>query len=118
MVWVDYLVALHLLTAPPEALNLRGDPGYYAGLRSTLQQVCVQWEVLDPREVRYVLMRPEDFISDLNLLRRRYLDLADAPSLHDCERFPERELINDFLSFNRTYRQYLGARQPVDLARW
>ena len=26
--------------------------------------------------------------------------------------------MNELLSFNRAYRQYLGSRQPVDLAGW
>ena len=38
--------------------------------------LAVQWEILDPGEVRYVLTRSEDFASDLKLLRRRYHELA------------------------------------------
>jgi hypothetical protein len=117
VIWVDYFLALNLLTAPPEAA-MQGDLRHGDAFRVTLQRVCIHLEILDRREVRYVLMRREEYTSDLNLLRRRYQDLVDAPSLHDCERFPSREAINELLSFNRAYRQYLGSRQPVDLARW
>jgi hypothetical protein len=87
-------------------------------LRTALQNLAVDWEILDPREVRYVLARPEDLVSDVNLLRRRYADLADAPAVVDCQRFPERAVVNDLLAFNRTYRQQLDARQPADPTRW
>jgi hypothetical protein len=118
MIWVDYLLALQLLTSPADAIDLHAEPRNYMALRPALQRLSIHWEILDPREVRYVLTRPEDFSSDVNLLRRRYCDLADAPALCDCQRFPGRDVVNELLSFNRAYRQYLGSRQPIDLARW
>jgi hypothetical protein len=90
----------------------------YATLAPSLQSTAIQWEILDPREVRYVLARPQDFCSDVKLLARRYRDLADAPSLHDCLRFPDRATINDLLAFNRAYRQHIDVRQPVELVHW
>jgi hypothetical protein len=45
--------------------------------------------------------------------------LGDAPPLHDCLRFPDRAVVNDLLSFNRAYRQYLDCRQSLELThRW
>jgi hypothetical protein len=82
--------------------------------RIPLRNLCLYWEILDPREVRYVLTRPEDFPSDLKLLRRRYADLKDAPPLSDCMRFPDRSLVNDMLAFNRVYRQHLTNRQALE----
>ena len=118
MIWVDYLLAFNLLTAPPEAANFQGGLHHGDAFRLTLQQAAINLEILDRREVRYVLMRREEYSSDLSLLRRRYQDLEDAPPLNDCERFPSRDVVNELLSFNRAYRQYLGSRQPLDLARW
>ena len=115
---IEYLLAAALLTSPPEAASVSLTPGLYATLRPALQGLAVQWEILDPREVRYILARAEDFTADLNLLRRRYQDLADAPPVADCQRFPERTTINDLLAFNRAYRQHLDVRQPVELAHW
>jgi hypothetical protein len=112
------MLALSLLTAPPEAADPPANPHLYASLRPALQTLAVRWEILDPREVRYVLTRPEDFASDLNLLRRRFRDLTDAPPLQDCLRLPSRELVNELLSFNRAYRQHIAVRQPVELAHW
>ena len=115
---LDYLLAFTLLTAPPDAAEPIDTPEVFVTLRPALQTLAVEWEILDPREVRYILSRPEDFHSDLNLLRRRYHDLADAPNLSDCLRFPDRATVNELLSFNRAYRQHIDVRQPVELAHW
>src|SRR5205823_12083434 len=52
------------------------------------------------------------------LLRRRFYDLLDAPSLNDSLRFPDRATVNDFIALNAAYRQHLDVRQPVELAHW
>jgi hypothetical protein len=90
----------------------------FPGLQLPLKGLAVQWEILDPREVNYILARPEDFVSDLNLLRRRFHDLEYAPPLHDCYRFPDRAMVNDLLAFNRAYRQHIDVRQPFELVHW
>lgn len=118
MFQLDYLLAVALLSAPPTLGDAVGATSEHDRLRPVLQQVAVQWEILDPREVRYILVRSEDLASDLNLLRRRFHELADAPALNDCQRFPDRTTVNDLLSFNRAYRQHIDARQPVELAHW
>ena len=94
MLPLDHLLALVLLTAPHGAPEPSDLPAMYAVLRLPLQGLALQWEILDSREVRYILARPEDFVSDLNLLRRRYRDLAAAPAVQDCFRFPERATVN------------------------
>ncbi len=113
----EYLLALALLTAPPDSPEAAVTPDVCASLSPTLQTLAIQWEILDPREVRYVLTRSEDFASDLKLLRRRYQELATAPPLSDCYRFPDRSTISDLLAFNRAYRQNLDSRMPVELVR-
>src|SRR5207249_7335378 len=118
MFQLDSLLVLALLTAPVDTPLPTGGAERLDRLRPKLQTLAVQWEILDPREVRYILARPEDFASDLNLVRRRYQALADAPVLSDCQRFPDRDAVNELLSFNRAYRQHLGLRQPMELARW
>jgi len=115
---LEYLLAVALLTSSLETADQLATPATYAAVRPTLQNLAVQWEILDPREVRYVLTRQEDFPSDLKLLQRRYQDLAQAPPLHDSNRFPPRTVVSDMLAFNRAYRQHLENRQSVDLARW
>jgi hypothetical protein len=114
----DYLLAAALLTQAPDLSAPDMNPEAFAALRLPLQALAVEWEILDPREVRYVLVRPEDFASDLSLLRRRYHDLGDAPPVCDSERFPERATINEYLAFNRSYRQHIDVGVPNDSPRW
>jgi hypothetical protein len=87
-------------------------------LRLSLQTLAVELEILDPREVRYILARPGDFVTDLNLLRRRYHELATAPALADALRFPDRATVNELLAFNRSYRQHIDLRQSLELVHW
>src|SRR5208283_4676045 len=110
--------AAALLTYPPDLPDPPVTADSFNQLRSSLQTLALDWELLDPREVRYVLARAEDFQSDLNLLRRRYSELADAPPVQDCCRFPDRSTVNELLAFNRAYRQYIDVRQPGEPARW
>lgn len=112
------LTAVILLTAAPDSAESLPAPDVFPHVGPTLQTLAVQWELLDPREVRYVLARPEEFTADLQLLRRRYYELADAPDLNDCQRFPDRTSVNEMLAFNRAYRRHIDIRQPVELSRW
>jgi hypothetical protein len=114
----DYLLAVALLTAPPDSPEPTVPPDVHAQLQPTLQSLAVDWQILDPREIRYLLVRPEDITSDLNLLRRRYCDLADAPALEEGLRFPERAVVNELLAFNRAYRQHLDTCLTVELVHW
>lgn len=113
---LNYALAAVLLSTPAESAEPAEAMDCLATVRPAVRDLALSWEILDPREVRYVLTRSEDFPSDLKLLRRRYADLADAPPLYDCMRFPDRTLINDMLAFNRAYRQHLDNRQALELA--
>lgn len=117
MLTIDYVLAAALLTAPPEA-DLAVNPNLFSTAAPALQGLALKWELLDPREARYVLARPEDFAADLKMLQRRYQDLAKAPPLHDCTRFPERETVTELLAFNRAYRQQMATRQTVEPVHW
>jgi hypothetical protein len=118
MLPLDYVLAVALLTSGPETGNVPTAGEGLASIRPTLQVLAVSWEVLDPREMRYVLTRQEDFAADLKLLRRRQRELSDAPPLQDCTRFPDRAQINELLAFNRAYRQHLDNRQALEQAYW
>ena len=113
---LNYALAAVLLSTPADSAEPPEAMDCLATVRPAVRDLALSWEILDPREVRYVLTRPEDFPCDLKLLRRRYADLADAPPLYDCMRFPDRTLVNDMLAFNRAYRQHLDNRQALELA--
>jgi hypothetical protein len=114
----EFLLAAAILVQPPDTPETAPPPELLPVVRLAMQTLAVEWEILDPREVRYVLARPEDFTSDINLLRRRHAELGDAPPAQDCCRFPERTTVNEYLAFNRAYRQQIDVRQPGEPARW
>ena len=107
----DLVLAAILLAAPPGTPEQTPPPESWVGLQAALHKTAITWEILDERETRYVLARPEDFEADLNLLRRRHVDLLDAPKLADACRFPDRQVVNDLIRFNRAYRKNLETRQ-------
>lgn len=116
MVPFDYLLAAALLTAAPEG-SANVTPEMYATSGPSVRRLALRWEILDPREERYVLTRPEDFPADIKLLQRRYHELANAPPLSDAARFPDRAAVSELLAFNRAYRQHMETRQTVELVR-
>ena len=108
---MEYVLAALLLTAPADTEDPVPPPELVYALRLPIHNLAIAWQILDPREVRYTMQDLNACTADLNLLRRRNRDLHDAPFAQDCERFPERTTVNEFLSFNRTYRQSLDMRQ-------
>ncbi len=114
----EIVLAVLLLTGNnPPAME---DPvflrAHFPTIRSGLIGLALEWEILDPRETRYVLARPEDAASDLQMLRRRHEELCHAPPLADAQRFPDRSTVNELLVFNRAYKSYVEVRQPMELA--
>ena len=65
---------------------------------------------MDPRELRYVLTKVEDFQDDLDFLRKRRIDLAEAPRIAEANLLPDRETINDHIRFNRAFRKNMEMR--------
>ena len=104
--------AMVLLTAAPQhpLPTIRAEE--WPALQACMQQLAYQWQILDPREER--LLRQDELATDLIVLRRRYRELADAPSLYDCIRFPEKALAVECLSFNRAYRKAIEKRLPLE----
>ena len=124
---LDYVLAVTLIATAPDCTEAvmiadreEAADAYdaFTTVRPVVQQLAVDWELLDPRETRYVMSRSEDFTGDLRLIRRRYGELRDAPPSYDCLRFPDRGMINELLKFNRDYRQYLEARQATETMSW
>lgn len=113
----DLILAAILLTSAPGVPELPPPAEQWPGIREAVHKLAVEWEILDPRETRYVLARPEDFCSDINLLRRRYQELADAPRVADSYRFPDRSAVNELVRFNRAFRKHLDQRHEVEMDR-
>ena len=114
MVGFDYLLAVVLLTAPPET-SAKIAPELYGTVRAPLRTVAIQCEIMDRRETYYMLTRPEEFPADVHLLRSRYQELLDAPSVKDSLRFPDRTIIQGLMDFNRSYRENVVSRRSMTL---
>jgi hypothetical protein len=117
MTAADLILATILLTTPPGVPESPPPESRWPAVRDAIHQLAVRWEILDPRETRYVLARSEDFNTDLNMLRRRYQDLADAPHVGDSYRFPNRGAVNELVRFNRAFRKHLDQRQQLEADR-
>ena len=113
----DLILAAMLLTTPPGVAEPPPSEGQWPGVRDAVHTLAVKWEILDPRETRYVLTRPDDFSGDLNMLRRRYVELQDAPPVAEAKRFPDRAAVNELVRFNRSYLKHLQQRQLLELDR-
>lgn len=105
------ILAAALLATPPGVPEIPPDAESWPELQEALQNVAIEWEILDPRQVRCIFARLEDFEENLNFVRRQHQELKNAPPLSDHLRFPSRDRANEFLSFNRAYRRHLESRQ-------
>jgi hypothetical protein len=106
----ELFLAVVMLSAPVGTPERTPPPEHWPLVRSALLAVATDWEILDPRESRYVLARPEEFQTDLDFLRKRRVELADAPRLADSLRLPDRRLLDDYIQFNRAFRRHLENR--------
>jgi hypothetical protein len=107
----DLLLAAALLTAPVGTPEQTPCDERWPAVRDALHRVAIDRELMDPRETRYLLAARADFEPDLNLLRKRNADLADAPKLADCHRWPDRQTACELIKFNRAYRKHLEERE-------
>lgn len=114
---VDFVLAAALLSgeAPLQFRDQAWLKQNFAQLKPSLVKVSLDWEILDPRETRYVLAQPDDVAHDLQMLQRRYQELKDAPRVSDAVRFPDRQICNELLAFNRSYRNHVEVRQPLEM---
>lgn len=113
----ELALAFLLLTSPPGLPEQAPDATRWAVVQASVQKLAIDWEILDPRETRYILARPDEFGIDVNLLRRRYLDLKDVPRLADAQRLPDRHTAADLLQFNRGFRKTLDSRRILETDR-
>jgi len=107
----DVILAAMLLSAPVGTPESPVPPDQWPELRQSLRAVAIQWEILDERETGRVLSWMSEYQADLDLLRGRRLDLADAPHLADAARLPDGRDLTEAARFNRAYRQHLDARR-------
>jgi hypothetical protein len=106
----DLFLATIMLSAPVGTPEQVPPPERWSTVQEAIHEIAIDWEILDPRETRYVLAKPDDFQIDLDFLRKRKADLADAPKLVEAARLPDRRIMDDHIQFNRAYRKHLDQR--------
>lgn len=90
------------------------EPRLLMFLAPELKEILIKAEILDKRELRYVLSKFDEVVSDWHMIQRRANDLKDAPYLVDHLRFTiDRSTVNELLLFNRAYRQHLDNCIPL-----
>jgi len=104
-----FVIAILLITAPEPPSPI--ESGRSGPIRDVIRNLALQWELLDPREERF--LKPEDFATDLAVVRRRVQELWDAPRLHEGIRFPDKNSVNQMLAFNRSYKRHLDLMKPL-----
>jgi hypothetical protein len=113
----ELALAFILLTAPPGAPEAEPPADQWPSIQKSVHQLAMDWEILDKNETKFILARIDDFGKDLNILRRRYMELRDVPKVADCDRFPDRQTVADMIKFNRAYRKSLEARLALETDR-
>jgi len=108
---LNYLMCVVLLTGSPNDVssNSYSDPE----MRAALKKFAVSQEVLDPHETGHFLKDADSFADNVKVLRERHAELEDCPPLRDHMMFVERDLINDLLVFNSSYRTNLQQRASL-----
>ena len=114
MTTYQLIIAISLLSNPegtPQSDSVNAVHGYLA---PALKELAIKLEIMDPREKAELFVDPQNFPFDLKLLQRRFQELMDAPRVGEADRFPEREAVNELLSLNRDYKEYLQHRMAID----
>ena len=106
----DLFLAATLLAAPVGTPEQLPAVERWPVLRDAIHKTAIEWELMDVREAPYIMADRADFDPDLNLLRKRYAELHDAPRLAESHLLPERRTTEELIRFNRAYRKYLEVR--------
>jgi hypothetical protein len=105
----DLLLAIALLSAPVGTPEQVPDSSRWPVMSAAIRWVAIDWEIMDEREV-FGMMSSGSFQYDIDFLRKRRIDLADAPKLNDSCWLPERQFANNNCHFNAVYRKHLEKR--------
>ena len=83
----DLVLAAALLSAPVGTPEQAPAGERWESVRAAIHKTAVAWEIMDPREERYLLAARDDFETDLNLLRQRFAELPtrrSSPTAAGC----------------------------------
>lgn len=106
----DMIFAVSLLLAPAGTPEQTPPPERWAEVTGAIHRVAIDWEIMDKRECRYICGEPNDYQSDLDLLRRRRVEYADLPRLNDGAWLPRGPVVDTYIEFNRDHLKHLDKR--------
>lgn len=69
--------------------------------------IFMAMEVMDEREIKYMLVKPVELEADFKTLIARYIEFKDSPRLNMRAVFPDRETASQLIFLNRAYKSYL-----------
>lgn len=86
--WLEvFFLAFVLLVTPPDQ-DLHPPYEMFNAVQLPLKILCVHLEILDPKADAYMFVRQYDFFTDMNIVRRHYTSLKDAPPVAASWLFP------------------------------
>lgn len=100
-----------MLTAPKYASPPSEASCWIEACRPEFLAACLELEIIDRREVSHFLVG--DMLGDLASLKTRASTFNDVPLLRDCDRLPHWKAVNEYLAFNRTFRDTLVTRRML-----
>ncbi len=113
----DLFLAATILAAPVGTPELVPCPERFQEIRDAISTMAQKWEIMDPKEDKYLLTNPEYYQSEIDILRQRYVQFKDAPMVRDAQRLPTIDKINELIKFNRNFKKSLDERLLFELDR-
>ena len=103
-----------LIVAPPFTPSLDIEQKDWLKTQSAAWTVAINLEIMDSRETQFIFANFFEHKSDLDILRKRYQDLKDVPSIKDAERFPNHKEVMEMIYFNRAFRGHVEKRMWLE----
>jgi len=101
-------LAMMLVSAPINAIEDIPNPEDWPEISMRLKQVCIEQDLISYGNITSYFHTPKEFNIDLKIVRNNYINLKDAPKLH------EEQLFNCFynditesINFNEKHTAYL-----------
>jgi hypothetical protein len=113
----EFALAVSLLVAPVGTPVPSLEDCDWLQLQSAIHRVAIDWEIMDQREKKYLVVNQRDLQDDVDNLRQRWSDLQGAPKIADATRFPDRNIINRMIEENRAVRRDIDQRQYLETDR-
>lgn len=109
-VWFATLSAMVLIVIPVGENTKNANTPL---VRHAVQVVALQMELMDKRELAWMLVKEKEFEEDLTRLHERFVELAETPP--DCwsNFLPPEEWLRTAMRFNRAYRHHLYTTMQI-----